>query len=68
MVSGLATCTVGDTEVAAGGGEPVDMPCGAVHRIANTQHKELIVIEVEPGDYTGEDGPFGSKTTTAADQ
>ena len=37
-------------------GTAVDVPVGAAHRIANTETSEpLIFIEVQRGDYFGED-------------
>lgn len=55
VVSGVATCTVeGQTRV-LGTGERVDVPCGATHRITNSEDDELLLIEVQLGAYTGED-------------
>ena len=31
------------------------MPKGEPHRIANEQEDELILVEIQLGDYTGED-------------
>jgi mannose-6-phosphate isomerase len=55
VVSGTATCTIdGDTfEVKTGG--CVDVGVGVPHRIANLHDDELVVIEVQRGDYFGED-------------
>jgi mannose-6-phosphate isomerase len=55
VVSGIATCTVdGETvEVKAGG--RVEVGVGVPHRIANLHDDELVVIEVQLGDYLGED-------------
>jgi mannose-6-phosphate isomerase len=55
VVRGVATCTVeGEThEVAVGGA--LDVPVGAAHRIANLHDDVLEVIEVQRGDYLGED-------------
>ena len=55
VVQGTATCTLdGDTvEVPTGGS--CDVPIGMPHRIANLHDLELVVIEVQRGDYTGED-------------
>jgi len=36
-------------------GESVDIPRGAFHRILNTGKEELVFIEVQTGDYFGED-------------
>ena len=55
VVHGTATCTLeGETfEVTAGG--YADVGIGVAHRIANLHDEELVVIEVQRGDYTGED-------------
>jgi mannose-6-phosphate isomerase-like protein (cupin superfamily) len=55
VVQGTATCTLdGDTfEVMTGGSAVVGI--GVAHRIANLHDEELVVIEVQRGDYTGED-------------
>lgn len=55
VVSGIATCTVGKRQSVAGEGETIDVPRGAVHRIANDHDEGLIIIEVQLGPYTGED-------------
>ena len=55
VVVGTATCTLdGETvEVKAGGS--LEVALGTPHRIANLHDEELVVIEVQRGDYTGED-------------
>jgi mannose-6-phosphate isomerase len=55
VVSGTATCCVeGETrEVVAG--SSIDIALGAAHRIANLHDDDLVVIEVQSGDYLGED-------------
>jgi|SRR3954452_2882239 mannose-6-phosphate isomerase len=55
VVQGTATCTLdGDTfEVKSGGS--LDVGIGTPHRLANLSDEELVVIEVQRGDYTGED-------------
>jgi mannose-6-phosphate isomerase len=55
VASGTATCTVdGETvEVKAGG--RVEVGVGVPHRIANLHDDELVVIELQLGDYLGED-------------
>lgn len=55
VVSGVATCTVGDREVALRIGESLYVPRGAPHRIANAEADGLVVIEVQLGSYLGED-------------
>jgi mannose-6-phosphate isomerase len=55
VVSGIATCTVGKHQSVAGEGETIDVPRGTAHRIANDHDQELTIIEVQLGQYTGED-------------
>lgn len=55
VVSGLATCTVDEQHRSVGPGGHVSVPRGAVHRIANDQPGDLVLIEVQLGSYTGED-------------
>lgn len=55
VVSGTATCLIDGvtSEVPAGGS--VDVPLGAAHRIINDHDEELVIVEVQRGEYTGED-------------
>jgi mannose-6-phosphate isomerase-like protein (cupin superfamily) len=55
VVQGTATCTLdGETfEVKSGGS--VEVALGMPHRIANLHDEPLVVIEVQRGDYVGED-------------
>jgi len=55
VVQGTATVMLdGETfEVQTGGS--CEVAIGVPHRIANRQQVELVVIEVQRGDYTGED-------------
>lgn len=55
VVHGRATVTVDEATIRLGAGEAVDIPRGAVHRIENTGLDELVFIEVQHGDYFGED-------------
>ena len=55
VVAGVATCTVGDEQELVGPGEHAFVPRGVIHRIANESADELIIVEVQVGDYTGED-------------
>ena len=55
VVSGVATCTVGARHLVTGEGGRVDVPRGTAHRIANEQDEELLILEVQFGEYTGED-------------
>ena len=55
VVTGVATCTVDGNETRAAAGRSVDIPQGAKHRLANHGSEELVIIEVQRGEYTGED-------------
>ena len=55
VVSGTATCTVGDQTIVLAPGEAVDIEVGQAHRIANQGDETLVLIEVQRGSYTGED-------------
>jgi len=55
VIFGIATCSVGDEVVKAGPGDCIDVPLGAMHRLANEHSEDLQIIEVQQGAYTGED-------------
>lgn len=55
VVSGEALVTVGEKEIPLKPGQSVDVPIGAVHRIMNPGHTQLVIVEVQMGDYFGED-------------
>jgi mannose-6-phosphate isomerase len=55
VVSGKATCVIDGDTVVAGPGDALDVAIGQAHRICNEQDDPLIVIEVQRGEYTGED-------------
>jgi mannose-6-phosphate isomerase len=55
IVTGRATCTVGDRERVLGAGGSVHVPVGTPHRIGNDQEDDLILVEVQVGAYLGED-------------
>jgi mannose-6-phosphate isomerase-like protein (cupin superfamily) len=55
VVSGKATCVLEGDLSYAGPGDCVDVPIGAAHRIVNEQDEMLVLIEVQRGEYTGED-------------
>jgi mannose-6-phosphate isomerase len=55
VVRGAAVVTLDGLELALREGEAVDIPCGARHRVANPGPGELVFIEVQRGDYFGED-------------
>lgn len=55
VLTGTATAIIDDVELTASPGESVDVPQGARHRLINNGDEELVIIEVQRGDYTGED-------------
>lgn len=55
IVSGEATATVGEAVTTLTRGESLDIWAGAVHRLENFGSSDLEVIEVQFGDYLGED-------------
>ena len=54
-VQGVALVTLNDVEHNIARGETIDIPLGAAHRVANTAEQTLIFIEIQQGDYLGED-------------
>jgi mannose-6-phosphate isomerase-like protein (cupin superfamily) len=55
VVAGAATVTVDDQVVAVGCGEHIHIPIGSLHRIENRGSERLRIIEIQTGDYLGED-------------
>ncbi len=55
FVTGEGVVTLDGREVPVRAGSSLDVPCGAAHRIANTGPEPLILIEVQHGEYFGED-------------
>ena len=55
VVGGEALVTVGQQEILLKPGQSVDVPRGAVHRIMNPGEIPLVLVEVQMGDYFGED-------------
>lgn len=55
VVAGKATCTIDGEVVVAGPGDCLDVAIGQAHRIGNDGDETLVVIEVQRGEYTGED-------------
>ena len=55
VISGLATVTVDGAEVEYGPGAYADIPLGSAHRLENRGTEPLVIIEVQYGDYFGED-------------
>ncbi len=55
VVKGIATVRLNDGSHELGPGESIHIPAGAIHRIANDTDSELRFIEIQSGDYLGED-------------
>jgi mannose-6-phosphate isomerase len=55
VVNGTATVTVGDLVVQMTRGQSIDIPLGAKHRLENLHGGVVEIIEVQFGDYLGED-------------
>lgn len=55
VVKGKAIVQVGDEEFETGSGEYRYIPLGEKHRLTNVGDDELVFIEVQVGDYLGED-------------
>jgi len=55
IVNGDAIVTLNDKEIRLKKGESVDITVGAAHRIKNTGTENLVFIEIQQGDYFGED-------------
>jgi mannose-6-phosphate isomerase len=55
IVRGSGTVQLDDAVIEVGPGIAVDVPVGVAHRITNTGDSELVFVEVQHGDYFGED-------------
>lgn len=55
VVQGTAKVTLDDNEITVRSGESIDIPIGAAHRVENAGNEVLIFIEVQRGNYLGED-------------
>jgi mannose-6-phosphate isomerase len=55
VVGGRAKVTLDGVEFAVSMGQAIDVPAGAAHRIENVGEELLTFIEVQRGDYLGED-------------
>lgn len=55
VVMGRAEVVLDEKTIPVGPGEAVDIPEGCSHRIANPGSEPLVFIEVQQGDYFGED-------------
>ena len=55
VVAGRARVTLDGREVELGAGDAIDIPAGAAHRIQNPGDEPLTFVEIQRGDYLGED-------------
>lgn len=54
IVSGEAVLTLNTDEIILHKGQSADIPRGALHRVRNTGKRELVIVEVQTGDYFDE--------------
>jgi len=55
IVRGAGTLTLDDQESTVGPGQTIQVPTGTKHRLRNTGSEDLVFIEVQWGEYFGED-------------
>ena len=55
IVEGQGRVTIDDRDVDLRPGQSIDVPVGAAHRMSNPGKDPLIFIEIQKGDYFGED-------------
>jgi len=55
LINGHALISLNYKEIYLKKGMSVDIPVGTTHRIKNTGTEDLIFIEIQQGDYFGED-------------
>lgn len=55
IVEGEALVTVGEQKLNLGSGQYVFIPLGSTHRLENTGAAPLVLVEVQLGEYLGED-------------
>ena len=55
VVAGNGLVTRGVDQIRVDGGDSLDIPMGTVHRVQNLGTSPLVIIEVQRGDYFGED-------------
>ena len=55
VLRGEAVATLGEKELFVKSGDSVNIPKGEIHRIANGGPVPLIFIEIQTGEYFGED-------------
>jgi mannose-6-phosphate isomerase len=55
VVTGTAEVTLDGRTHRLESGRSIDIPCGSAHRVANPGDDQLVFIEVQHGEYFGED-------------
>lgn len=55
VVAGSGSATLEGTEVRLSPYQSVEVPVGMAHRITNDGSTDLVLVEVQTGDYCGED-------------
>ena len=55
VVGGTALVTLDGVDHEVGPGEAIDIPLGTAHRVTNPGAGPLVFVEVQQGDYFGED-------------
>jgi len=55
VVNGNAKVTLDDRDIEVKAGESIDIAVGAAHRVENPGEELLVFIEVQRGNYLGED-------------
>ena len=55
IISGEGLVTIDGNDTLLKTGQSIDINCGAIHRITNNTDRDVVFIEVQRGDYFGED-------------
>ena len=55
VVQGTAKVTLDDEEINVSAGQAIDIAIGSAHRVENADTELLVFIEVQRGNYLGED-------------
>ncbi len=55
VVAGIAKVTLNGAEILVKTGEAVDIAIGTAHRVENPADELLVFVEIQRGDYLGED-------------
>jgi mannose-1-phosphate guanylyltransferase/mannose-6-phosphate isomerase len=55
VVKGVAKVTIGDQVITLGENQSTYIPKGKIHRLTNPGSSNLEIIEVQSGEYLGED-------------